>query len=166
MKKPKYLYHGSRNAIKVLEPRKPDDPDPQLSKKAVYASSGKLGAIAHGIASAKSECFGERGNPIDCFVKGWPTKKTHKYSYVHILDSKDFKHNVKNEWIATKKVKPVRIEKYVIKDLKHLWRKSSKKELKEFLKDRDAWRIPKAERKSVSEIKKIKIKPVEVMNLK
>ncbi len=83
MKKPKFLYHGSRNKIHLLGPRKPNDPHPDHSKKGVYATSDRLLAISHGIASKNSRCFNEKGNPVACFVSGWPNKKTHKYpSYI------------------------------------------------------------------------------------
>lgn len=145
MKKPKYLFHGSRDKIKILEPRKPTDIHPDHCKKAVYATDSKLDAISHGIATKRSKCFRERGNPILCIIAGPPSKHTHKYSYLHILDPKDFKHNVRNEWITTKKVRPIKIIAYPIKKLEFLWRKSNYKELKEFLKDRNKWKIPKKE---------------------
>jgi hypothetical protein len=145
MKKPKFIYHGSRKKIDWLKPRKPNDTHPDHCIKAVYATSNKLQAISHGISSKNSRCFGERGNHVACFVSGWPNKKTHKYSYLHVLDSKDFEHNIRNEWIAKKEVRPIRIEAYKIEDLDMLWRKSSEEELNEFLKDRPSWKIPKKE---------------------
>lgn len=161
--KPKYLYHGSRSKIDVLEPRKPNDTHPDHCKKGVYAGDKKINAIAHGIAASHARGFGERGFPVNCFVSGWPNSKTHKYSYVHILDSKDFEHNVRGEWISKKTVKPVKIEAYKISELGHLWRKSNEKELQEFLKDRPSWKVPEPERKEKTKlIRKIKIKPYKI----
>ncbi len=80
-------------------------------------------------------------------------------SILHILDSKDFKHNVRTEWISIKEVKPLRIEAYKISDLNFLWRKSNEEELKEFLKDRSSWEIPKREKNKIERIlKKKKLK--------
>lgn len=146
MAKPKYLYHGSRAKIDILVPRKPNDTHPDHCKKGVYASGNKLIAIVHGIAPMDSGCFGERGCHVGCFVWGWPNSKSHKYSYLHVLDAKDFEHNVRNEWISKKQIKPIRIEAYRISEMGYLWRKSNKKELKEFLEDRPVWRIPKKEK--------------------
>jgi hypothetical protein len=138
MKKPKYLYHGSGKRIEVLEPKKPDDTDPRHSKKGVYATDIKK--IALGMAatrSSKTSAFKNRKTHIINIVEGWPDMKASVY--LHILDPKDFKLNAKNEYLATRKVKPIKIVEYKVKDLKHLLRKSNKRELKEFLKDRDNW---------------------------
>jgi hypothetical protein len=139
--KTKYLYHGSNKKIEILEPRKPDDPDPKHSKKGVYATSLKKVALGMAaVRSAKVSAFKNRKTHQMNIVEGKPDMKA--IVYLHILDSKDFKQNYKDEWIAIKKVKPVNIGEYKVSELKHLWRKSNKKELKEFLKDRDEW-MPK-----------------------
>ena len=141
MKKPKYLYHGSGKKIKVLEPRKPTDSDPMHSKKGVYATSLKKVALGMAAArSAKTSAFKNRKTHVINIIEGWPDLKA--TVYLHILDPKDFKQNHKDEYLSMKKVKPIKIEEHKVSDLKHLWRKSSKKELKEFLKDREAWRAP------------------------
>ncbi len=143
MKKPKYLYHGSSKKIPVLEPRAPPFKDlPINSVKAVYATHSKDLALAMGaMRTAKVSAFGNRKTFQQNVVAGWPDEKA--FVYLHYLDSKHFKHNYGGEWISTKKAKPVKIKKFKVADLKHLWRKSNKKELKEYLKDRNAWRAPK-----------------------
>ena len=143
MKKPKYLYHGSAKRIEVLEPRAPKFKDlPKNSVKAVYATHSKDLALSMGaMRTAKVSAFGNRKTFQQNVVAGWPDEKA--FVYLHYLDSKNFKHNYGGEWISTKKAKPVKVEKFKVADLKHLWRKSNKKELKEYLKDREAWRAPK-----------------------
>jgi len=141
MKKPKYLYHGSGKKLKTLSPLKPDDTDPVHNKKGVYTTSSKKDALGFcAIRSAKTNCFRCRNTGMMNVVEGWPDLT--KTVYLHILDSKDFEHNKGTEWICPHKVKPIKIVEYKVSDLQHLWRKSSKREMKEYLKDRDAWRAP------------------------
>jgi|APSaa5957512535_1039671.scaffolds.fasta_scaffold151866_2 hypothetical protein len=138
----KYLYHGSGKKMEILEPRKPDDSDPSHSKKGVYATSSKKSALGFSaIRSTKTSAFRERKTGMMNVVSGKPDEKA--TVYLHVLDADDFSRNHKDEFIATKKIKPIRIEEYKVKDLGHLWRKSNKKELKEFLEDRENWRVPK-----------------------
>jgi|APSaa5957512622_1039677.scaffolds.fasta_scaffold11850_2 hypothetical protein len=155
MKKPKYLYHGSRLKLDILKPQQPSDNHPDHGKFAIYATDKKIGAIIHGVAPKPTECFGERNSLILSFVSGWPTSKTHKYSYVYTLKAKDFKHNVRGEWIATKQVKPIKIEKYKVSDLKGFWRKSNRAELREFLNNRPGWKMPQRDQKTKKEIKEM-----------
>lgn len=136
MKKPKFLYHGSRNRIEVLKPRLPPKDMPHNSKKGVYATDNKNYALGMGLASKNSEAFRSRKTSQINFIKGPPR---HKYVYLHVVDSKDFKKSFRDEYVATKAIKPVKIMRFEVAELGHLWRKSSKKELKEFLKDRDNW---------------------------
>jgi hypothetical protein len=138
----KYLYHGSNVKMDLLEPKKPTDKDSSHSKKAVYATSNKKIALGFAVVhSRKISAFKDRKTGIMNIVKGRPKKKA--TVYLHVLDAKDFVRNKKDEFISTKKVKPIKIKEYKVGDLSELWRKSNKKELKEFLKDRNAWRIPK-----------------------
>ena len=110
--------------------------------KAVYATHSKDLALSMGaMRTAKVSAFGNRKTFQQNVVAGWADEKA--FVYLHYLDSKNFKHNYGGEWISTKKAKPVKVEKFKVADLKHLWRKSNKKELKEYLKDREAWRAPK-----------------------
>jgi hypothetical protein len=139
--KPRVLYHGSNKKIIILKPRQPSFDIKENSMKAVFATSNKNTAIAMGLTTQKgSESFGSHDKVCINFVKGYPKMK---YIYLHYLNSKDFKHNRGEEYISTKEVKPFKIEKYNVSDLSHLWRKSNKKELKEFLKNRDNWKTPK-----------------------
>jgi hypothetical protein len=143
MKKPKYLYHGSGTKLEYLTPQKPiGDDDPKHKIKAVYAASDKRFALAMSAcrSSKTVHAFNNRNTHVQNIYKGWPDENATVYLYV--LDSKDFKHNSGSEWISTKKIKPLRVEEYKVKDLRHLYRKSSKKELGEWLKDRGGWWSP------------------------
>ncbi len=141
MKKPKLLYHGSGKRLEVLEPRKPTGHNPGHDKKGVYATDLKdmaLGFSAKG--SAKTSGFKSRKTNMHYIYEGWPDLKA--AVYLHIFNSKDFEYNDVHEYICPKKVKPIKIEEYKVSDLQHLFRKATKKDLKEFLKDRDAWTDP------------------------
>lgn len=139
--KPRILYHGSNKKISILKPRQPSFDLKENSMKAVFATSNKNLAIAMGLTAQKgTESFGSHDKMMINFVKGYPKMK---YIYLHHLNPKDFKLNRNDEYISTKEVKPLKIEKYKVSDLTPIWRKSNKKELKEFLKDRDNWETPK-----------------------
>lgn len=139
--KPRILYHGSNKKIKILEPRTPYLDTKENSMKAVFATSNKDLAIAMGLTTQKgTESFGSRDKLMINFVKGYPKMR---YVYLYYLNSKYFKLNRGNEYTSTKEVKPLKIEKYSVSDLTPLWRKSNKKELKEFLENRDKWKTPK-----------------------
>jgi hypothetical protein len=141
MKIPRILYHGSNKKINVLKPREPSYDLKENSMKAVFATSNKNLAIAMGLTAQKgSESFGSRDKLMINFVKGYPKMK---YVYLHYLNSKDFRHNRGKEYISTKEVKPFKIEKYKVSELSHIWRKSNKKELTAFLKNRTKWKTPK-----------------------
>jgi 8-oxo-dGTP pyrophosphatase MutT (NUDIX family) len=141
MKKPKFLYHGSGKRLEVLEPSQPTDHNPGHDKKGVYATDLKDMALGFSAKdSAKTSGFKSRKTNIHYIYEGWPDLNS--IVYLHILDSKDFEYNAPCEYICSKKVKPIRIEEYRVSDLQHLFRKATKKDLKEFLKDRDAWKDP------------------------
>lgn len=147
MKKPKFLYHGSGKRLEVLEPRKPTGHNPRHDKKGVYATDLKdmaLGFSARG--SAKTSGFKSRKTNIHYIYEGWPDLNA--TVYLHIFDPKDFEYNDVHEYICPKKVKPIKIEAYKVSDLQHLFRKATKKDLKEFLKDRDAWTDPELKKPS------------------
>jgi len=138
--KPKVLYHGSNKKIKVLELRQPFFDLKENSMKAVFATKNKEFALAMGLTSQKnSSSFRSRNKILINFVQGQPKMK---YVYLHYIKSDKFRNNGDEEYISTKKVKPFKIEKYKVSDLNYLWRKSNKKELKEFLKNRDKWHTP------------------------
>jgi hypothetical protein len=143
MAKPKYLYHGSAKKLEALEPQKPYFDLKENSMKAVFATDSKnyaLGMAA--MSSGKVSSFRNHKTHQMNIVEGKPNLKS--IVYLYFLNPKDFKQNIKNEYVSLKKVLPVKIEKYNVFELKHLWRKSNKKELAEFLKDRENW-IPKNE---------------------
>jgi len=155
MKKPKYLYHGSSKKLEVLAPQKPEGKnDPKSCVAGIYATDDKKFALA--ISACRSSktvhAFNNRNTHVQNIYKGWPNENATVYLYV--LDPKDFKHNSGSEWITKKKIKPVKIEEYKVKDLKHLYRKSSKKELREWLKDRGGWRSPEEKVKKLRSLYK------------
>jgi hypothetical protein len=143
MKNPKYLYHGSAEKLKFLTPQRPEGKnDSKSCVKGIYATSDKKFALA--ISACRSSkavhAFNNRNTHVQNIYKGWPNENA--IVYLYILDSKDFSHNSGSEWIAKKKVTPIKIEKHKVKDLAHLYRKSNKKELNEWLKNRDDWICP------------------------
>jgi hypothetical protein len=138
--KPRVLYHGSNKKIITLKPKQPSFDVKENSMKAIFATSNKDLAIAMGLTTQKgSSSFASHCRLLINFVKGYPKMR---YVYLHYLNSKDFKQNLGDEYISTKEVKPFKIERYKVSDLGHLWRKSNKEELKEFLKDRNNWKTP------------------------
>jgi hypothetical protein len=139
--KPKTLYHGSDKRISMLEPREPFQDLKENSMKAVFATDNKNLAIGMALANQKySASFRSYDKNIINFVRGYPKMK---YVYLHYLKTNNFNFNRGGEFISFEKEKPFKIEKIKVSDLKHLWRKSNKKELNEFLKDRKNWKTPK-----------------------
>jgi hypothetical protein len=133
--KPKTLYHGSNKRINLLLPKRPIKDLPNNSMKAVFATSNKRLALSMGLTGGKTSSF--RGYKKLNFVKGKPNIRA---VYLHYLNPKYFIKNRKEEFISRIQVKPYKIEHYPLYKLSNLWRLSNKKELKEFLKDRDKWR--------------------------
>lgn len=139
MKKPKFLYHCSTKKIDELVPRKPSSFDlPENSIKAVYATPNKNRALGVGGLSKQKYCASFRGNDKIHFYRGEPKMR---YIYLHYLSPKTFREIMPELWASEVPVKPFKIERYNVSDLGHLWVKSNKKELKEFLKDRQKWRL-------------------------
>ncbi len=139
--KPKYLYHGSPRKIKggYFIPRAPPEIDPnnpENNQKAVYATSFKEQAIRMSICrgdGVKDASMGVGKKDGKFFIRfciileGWPK---HKEGYVYVLPSKTFKNEPKgsSQWVSTEKVKPIKIEKIIIKDHLSMIRKANKKE--------------------------------------
>lgn len=139
----KYLYHGSGRRLKVLSPRTPVDGDGlEWCKKAVYAGFNKRFCLAiAAIRSGKNvSSFNNRKTNQQNIFEGWPDENATVYLYY--LKREGFVHNRRGEWISKKKVVPVKVEEYKVKDLRHLYRRSNKVELKEWMKDREEWRAP------------------------
>jgi hypothetical protein len=142
----RYVYHGSGKKLKYLSPKKPvGDDDPANCKKAVYATAKKRFALA--MAASRSspdvEAFNNRKTNVQNIVKGWPDES--KTVYLYVLDARDFVADGRGQFLARKKVVPVRVEEYKVSDLRHLYRKSSRSELRDWLKDREGWRASDAE---------------------
>lgn len=139
----RYFYHGSGRKLKALVPKTPIDGDgPEWCKKGVYATSNKRFALAMAaIRSGKNvSSFNNRKTKQQNILEGWPDDT--KTVYLYFLDKKDFVHNRRAEWISKKKVVPVKVKEYKVKDLRHLYRRSNKAEFKEWLKNRDGWQPP------------------------
>ena len=134
--KPKILYHGSNKKIKLLVPRKPHTDLPGNSQRGIYATQKKNFAISMGLTNQKyTSSF--KGNKKINFVFGKPRMK---YIYLHYVKSNNFKKIKSDEYVSYVPVKPYKIEKYKVSQLGQLWRKATRQELKEFLKDREKWR--------------------------
>lgn len=135
------LYHGTNRKLKILEPKKPAYDLKENSMKAVFATDNKKLALAMALTCQKgSESFGSHDCVKINFVKSYPKMK---YVYLYYLNSKDFVKNKRREYISIKKIIPIKVERYKVSELNSLWRKSNKKELKDFLKNREKWRTPK-----------------------
>jgi len=143
MVKPKLLYHGSDRKLIKLNPRKPHFDLPENSMKAVFATDNKERAISMGLTNQKnSSSFSSRDRIMINFVRGKPKMK---YVYLHYF--KPGYHWIKNrkgEYVCYEEIKPFKIERYEVSKLDNIWRKSNKKELNEFLKNRDKWKTPKS----------------------
>ena len=144
MTNPKYLYHGGRRDLEgsKLIPKKSTDleENPHNILEGVYSSDIKEEAIAMGILSCKgvrgSSCNVERkdSKKVDAIIYGgWPAQD---FFYLYTLPSKTFQNRPKgsHQWVSLKPVKPVKIEKLLVKNYIHLIRKAAKKEKEEWHK--------------------------------
>ncbi len=145
MEKKKYLFHGSNKKIEGnLIPKKATDLGKikENSYSGIYASDFINEALAMGILKGPGINGGSivRGKPdgipaIDAVMYGgFPEKQ---YFYLYTFSSKNFKNIPKGstQWISSKPVKPLKIEKMRIKDYLHLIRKATKKEKEEWFKN-------------------------------
>ena len=109
--------------------------------KAVFATDIKDVAIMMGMSNQKGAVsFANRDTTMLNFVRSYPKMK---HIYLHYLKTDKFEKHLGHEWVSYSNVKPFKIERFKVSELRHLWRKSSKKELKEYLKNRNLWRAPK-----------------------
>ncbi len=130
----KYLYHGSNKKLKLLMPSTPSDPKKQNSLNAVYATDNKDYALAMALTNQKNSTSFVTFNPLKMhFVRGSPKMKS---VYLPYLPAKSFKKNALHQFISFSLIQTLKIEKHSIYELSHLWTKSTRKELKLFLKNR------------------------------
>ncbi|MBI5803271.1 hypothetical protein HY448_01140 [Candidatus Pacearchaeota archaeon] len=136
--KPKFVYHGSAQKINgKLIPKKAKDlrKDVNNSQMGIYASSYINEAIAMGILKSPGIKGGSisrgkfDGTPaIDAVMYGGAPKQ--KYFYLYTLSSKTFNNIPKEsfQFVSSKQVKPIKIEKLLVKKYLHLIRKATKME--------------------------------------
>ncbi len=138
MEKPKYLYHGSSKELigGFLVPKNPIDlgDRPDNLHKGVYASDIKESSCAMAIISCKGvkgASLKESGNTFAIIYEGYPEQD---YFYLYTLDSATFENRPKgsHQWVSFEQVKPIKIERLVVKDFIHLIRMATEEEKKEF----------------------------------
>lgn len=136
----KTLYHGSPRKIKgiFLIPRKPEDLEKRKEnlEKGVYASHIRNNAISMALISAKgviSSGLDFNAGKKAVIYEGWPKQK---YVYLYTLLIENFHRGSKksSQWISTKPVKPIKIEKIKVKDYLSLIKKATNKEINNFNK--------------------------------
>ncbi|MEX2017241.1 MAG: hypothetical protein WD876_02110 [Candidatus Pacearchaeota archaeon] len=136
--KPKYLYHGGGKELEgeKLIPTKATDlgKNPDNLYRGVYASDVKNDAIAMGILSCKgvriSSCGVERKDSTEVeaiIYNGWPEQD---FFYLYVLPSETFRNrpNGSHQWVSLEAVKPLKVEKLLVKDYLYLVRRASEKE--------------------------------------
>ena len=130
---PKYLFHGSGNAIfsKSLKVNKPSD----ASQKenciyGVYTTDRRDIAIGMSLTTEKyTKSFGDYSKkPFKAiFVRGKPKQK---YVYVYKVSSKGFVEKPKgsHQWICEEDTLILEKEKLLVSELDNFWRKATSKE--------------------------------------
>jgi hypothetical protein len=144
MTKPNYVYHGSGRKLQgdTLVPKKATDLGGRTHNilKGVYASDVKEQAIAMGILSCKgigsSSCGVHRKhNPkVEAILySGWPEQD---YFYLYTLSSEHFQSRPRgsHQYVSLVSVKPLKIERLLVKEHIHLIRKATNSEKKEWTK--------------------------------
>ncbi|MEK6912768.1 MAG: hypothetical protein AABX26_02315 [Nanoarchaeota archaeon] len=143
--KPKYLYHGSGRRLRgdKLIPKKAKELDKKNKHndfKGIYASDVKNEAIAMGILKSRgvkdSSCgfYTKHGIKVEAVIYwGWPEQKCF---YLYTLPAETFENKPRgsHQWISFKSIKPIRIEKLIVKDYIYLIRKATKLEKKNWIK--------------------------------
>lgn len=124
------LYHGSGKKIKILVPKQARDlrKNKENSLRGVYASSWRKWAILMGILGCKgvkrasTHITGK--NKIDAVIHSGYPKQT--YFYLYELPSTNFKNIPRGspQWVSSKPVKPIKIEKLKVKDYIHFINKN------------------------------------------
>jgi len=137
--KPEILYHGSIRKIKgdKFLPKKPHDLEKNSENlnKGVYATNIKEIAIAMAIISCKGVNWASlsfRRKPYGIIYEGKPNQK---YIYLYSLPSKTFRGSGGNgkQYVSAKPVRPLKLEKLLVKDYIYLVRKGTKEEIKKKL---------------------------------
>jgi hypothetical protein len=139
MKKPKYVYHGGSKKLigKRLIPKKARDlgKEPDNMLQGIYASDSRNEALAMGILSCKgvkeASCGIRNGRLKAILYSGEPKQD---YFYVYTLKSETFENRPKNghQWVSLTPVKPLKIERLLIKDYLHLIKMANEKDKKEW----------------------------------
>ncbi len=123
--KPKLLYHGSSEYIKILTPHLANDANnPAGCLNGVYATDIKKVALAFtlgGIADRLgrlSRFMEGKGSMV--FVHGTPN--IGGIGWLYILSSKNFKEISPHQWISQKPIKPLKIIKIRVDKYSRIWR--------------------------------------------
>ena len=144
MNKPIFVYHGSGKKLigNKLVPKKANDVDKKKihnSQKGVYASGLRKEAIimgilkSNGVRSSSVHVKGKR--KIDAIIyTGWPKED---YFYLYTLPSKTFKESPKgsSQWVSSKAINPLKIQRLPVKKYIHWIRKATKKEKQNWIKE-------------------------------
>ncbi len=152
MAKPKYVYHGSGKELvgdKLVPKRATDLGDkPHNTLEGVYASDVKEEAIAMGILSCKgvgsSSCgvYEKHDLKVEVIIYGgWPEQD---HFYLYTLSSEVFENKPRgsHQYVSLVPVKPLKIERLLVKDYMHLIRKATDAEKEEWTK-KFAHKMPK-----------------------
>lgn len=142
MEKIKFLYHGSPKKLigEKLIPNKPNDLGNRKDNlnSGVYATDLKESAIAMAIISSEGVHsaglnFAQSKNCKGIIYKGWPTQEE---IYLCILNPKEFVQTgkIKHQFLCQNPVKPLNIEKILIKDYLYLIRNATDKEKERWIK--------------------------------
>lgn len=137
--KPKYVYHGSPNALvgNFLQPRKATDLGNRSENihTGVYATDiinhARIVAILSSKGVNSSSLSLNDPKSLGIIYDGWPEQKE---VFVHTLPINTFqKTGVKShQWISLVSVKPVKTEKINVSDYLHLVRKATDEEKKKW----------------------------------
>ncbi len=142
MEEIKFLYHGSPKKLvgEKLIPKKPHDLGNRKDNLnyGIYATDLKESAIAMAIISsegvhAASLNFSKDKKCKGIIYKGWPTQKE---IYLYALNSEQFIQTgkIKHQFLSNQPVKPLSIEKILIKDYLYLIRNATDKEKERWIK--------------------------------
>lgn len=132
--KPKYVYHGSSGgSIKVFTPKEPKDfgKNPDNKHKGVYATKNKkwamvLGILA-GVKNGLTSIETKKNRTTGIIYKGKTRKKNF---YVYTFKSDKFRNLPRgsHQYICLERIKPIKKEKFLVKDYLKWIRQATEKE--------------------------------------